>query len=1841
MDRINPSTNGNGKQQPPTKQDVMEARYKRLLFEEQMRLRVLERKQKRLLESSGFEAWEHIHAWSDVVSSFKGSDRDMVYPFSTAQDRRYGANWPFWRTWQEHARLRAASRLIYTLSPLASGAISAITSYVVGEGMQVKITGRHQDTPPEIIREAQFVMDEFVDSSEFAAFQQEYFTRSRRDGEAFVRQWPQDDGMVVLRILEPEAIIEPPGMSLDEASFGIITDPDDPLDVRGYWWEPNGVHSSGEEISSSEVSAVKENVDGTIKRGLPDFSFDTADLLRTTQRLLRNMGEGAAVRSAIAYIRQHALAPAAAVEDFVDSQADYTETRPFTGNQQSVIRLDAATVLDIDKGQEYQQGPTSENEGANVAVVQAMLRGVAVRWNAPEWVVSGDSSNQNMATAMVAESPFVKTCKRFQKKYGKIFQKLAEDFLRNWCRRRGGLRVGKNKYDWRTLSRLITVTITPPTVETRNRSEESQLNRTYIELGVKSRQTVSQEIGVEWQIEERNNEEYEQKHGEQGVAQKYRDDGSSEAGNVDQNPLAAMAGQQQGQQPGQDRQQQTPTGPEQPQGGGEDTGDLERFLDSLTESQRVRASRRPLVESPDSTTDSDDSDDDPEPFIVGDDITLPDEETLTEAGFTGTRQDSLGRHRCYSDGKPVPCSQEEKSARQQGRKDQERQRREAEYQALSQKPPAVHMGGEPEKARESLADMLGDLPAEQAVKLTGAPNGATVHVGTISWKPGAVEFSVFHPAIKDMHRTLFVNNNGELEMHNDIFFLQKKHRGSGMGLDAFSQEVAACAAAGVDKITTLAGKGGIMNGYYTWPRLGYDAKLDDSFLGKLHGFYLNDSKDHSKRFQQALRKAGVPEGEIVPRLKAILARGPRTVLDLMESEDGRALWKGAGYMTDMEFDLDPNSRSMKTLNGYLKSKGKDAIAVSPELAEKPRTASAERKRVAAEKNAKARQEREEASQRDAAQTEEITATYRNRAERHGLNFDDLSRSAASMRWYPSAYGLRGGSDAELLESSLSVAMEGLLKNRQIGYMQDAEYQPLRDAARKEVDPDGSKYGLGFDGLVARATGALSDPGQAISQAYSRAARYVDESQNEIRQRFSEIPDEVKKQAEEQYRISVQSSPIDPVEAFDSAYYWAAYHHRGQRTDTSEGRNFASGDGLERFLDSLTEQDLAEPGTQLLLESLHVKLLEKGQPFTGRVTDKLNRARCYVAGKPVPCHTKQHSAGKEDKEHSAAREHLSRVLSSPQSATPEDLHKLAASLTLLTAPEIEALRKEHGIRAGGPKEHLIKRVTEAAGKVLNLRHGYERQARAAGVPPKYVTDLAREEHARAVAWVKNGRKLVMAARGYYRSMRDTNLSRNMPAFRDGKGSSAIPELELIARGLQGEFPAILNGADETENAAILYDLLAAGGPGMPNREDSYREALGRAKEEKAKGLEDVPFDVTGEREFAGEPEFLREPGEEKMVEPVVPLPDKPKAAAKEPWQMTTSELVGYLDDNPDFAKKFDNKYPGGAFLAHSSFIKDAIKAGKEVPFEVRKEASALEDWEKTLPERIAAYKRVYQHRTLRPEEMEALKVGHRAAVQTAVATGKPVPDNVLADAGFTGTDALNRNWVNGKLVAKPEGAGKGTSLPDVPPAAASTPKPVRFQTGKALTPEQKKVVLDSVKDVYKDAGLKKTEIKGYNHDDDPIYGYPYSPDLFVRSDITGTKVRHFITLPDGKKAHPSELFPNLKQADIDRAIGEQDVAKRGKELRNDSRESRHAETKGDANQSYQRTNRAMNHSFLAKGPDGRIVRVDGTDAEDLQYFDERGYQRISDPVPSGTHAERKPTTAVDLSGYANLATKEAK
>jgi hypothetical protein len=146
-------------------------------------------------------------------------------------------------------------------------------------------------------------------------------------------------------------------------------------------------------------------------------------------------------------------------------------------------------------------------------------------------------------------------------------------------------------------------------------------------------------------------------------------------------------------------------------------------------------------------------------------------------------------------------------------------------------------------------------------------------------------------------------------------------------------------------------------------------------------------------------------------------------------------------------------------------------------------------------------------------------------------------------------------------------------------------------------------------------------------------------------------------------------------------------------------------------------------------------------------------------------------------------------------------------------------------------------------------------------------------------------------------------------------------------------------------------------------------------------------------------------------------------------------------------------------------------------------------------------------------------------------------DIHIDSPGFGPSAIPQVRVSG-IYSAPVAAESATPMAPDPLMAPEpdTGKAQRFEIGKKLSPEQKKAVLDTVQDRYKETGHQKVMV-GLNQFDEEIWRYPYDRERFVVSDITGAKLRHYIRLPDGKIAHPSEVFPNITQNDVINAVGE--------------------------------------------------------------------------------------------------------
>jgi hypothetical protein len=190
-------------------------------------------------------------------------------------------------------------------------------------------------------------------------------------------------------------------------------------------------------------------------------------------------------------------------------------------------------------------------------------------------------------------------------------------------------------------------------------------------------------------------------------------------------------------------------------------------------------------------------------------------------------------------------------------------------------------------AAERVATRLFHRPLDtwEYAGLAGAPDDAKVEVGASA---GKLYIELGDPVAAAYRAYYYVRRaEAQLVLANDGFHVHLRGwQGRGFGLHVFHRQVASASALGIHRIETVAGRRRDENGYYTWPRFGFESILP-------------------------------------ARLRRILPIGlehARTVLDLMECEKGRAWWREHGETIGVVFDLTPGSRSRRTLEQYVRTK---------------------------------------------------------------------------------------------------------------------------------------------------------------------------------------------------------------------------------------------------------------------------------------------------------------------------------------------------------------------------------------------------------------------------------------------------------------------------------------------------------------------------------------------------------------------------------------------------------------------------------------------------------------------------------------------------------------------------------------------------------------------------------------------------------------------------------------------------------------------------------------------------------------------------------------------------------
>lgn len=476
----------------------------------------LERRQKSADRRRVREDQQWVQPYLDLLAySQSAFDRGSWGP-ATIWQRKQGRNYPLFRTEQELALLRFPSRYLCGTNNYAIGMVNGLLGYILGSGITYRVgvkAGQDAKANADLVRSVQEVVDLILDENEWyggemPGLEDEATWRSFEDGEFIVLSFPLNNGMTQWRFAEPEQLTQPPGSDADEWSFGVHTRKADIQNPIGYYIAWNENTADGDELPADRVLHFRRNAKRTVKRGLPEFTFDTQDAVDEAAKLRSNMSEAAAQQASIVAVMKFKQGTQSEIQAVATGESDYWAPDPYRdGNQIGIRKSRRGTREYLPDSQEYTSGPAATNAEAHATVLSLLLRSVCVRWNMPEWFGSADAGQTNRANGMTAERNGVNRIIREQRRYCAAYRRLVWQAVEHYCRVRGV--AGKT---WEEVDGLLDLRAVAPEPVSQDPLTAAQVAAIEIPLGVNSRQNYMQDQGRDAKQVAADNEEWDAAH---------------------------------------------------------------------------------------------------------------------------------------------------------------------------------------------------------------------------------------------------------------------------------------------------------------------------------------------------------------------------------------------------------------------------------------------------------------------------------------------------------------------------------------------------------------------------------------------------------------------------------------------------------------------------------------------------------------------------------------------------------------------------------------------------------------------------------------------------------------------------------------------------------------------------------------------------------------------------------------------------------------------------------------------------------------------------------------------------------------------------------------------------------------------------------------------------------------------------------------------------------------------------------------------------------------------------------------------------------------------------------
>lgn len=796
-----------------------------------------------------------------------------------------------------------------------------------------------------------------------ATREQECYTRIPIDGEAFIRFFFRPNGDTIVRFIEPELVWNRIANEKDGWSFGIQHQMEPFEDVETIVNYCITVSRTGayEIVPASQILHLKGTyTPSTVKRGMPHFSYDTLNALERAAKLQRNVSSGAAIRSAIAMIWQYQRGTSSQIGSIAQQFQESAYSDPVTGQTRTTERIPPASIVRVGAGQEIATPPSERGNMIGwIEGVQGDLRQGGTASCSPEYW-TGNAENQNYASIREAGAPAVRNGRVEQAYFQMAFKRAVWQAI-NWAVRCRQLPEEVLQYCDLQVDLPDLIHREPidkaraDDIQIKNGTLSPQ---TSIRENGRDPEEEAKNI-VEWQQEMGGGGQGQPEPPSNGEGGGEVSDGESEGLGDDRfssgPPTAAEGDEEEDEGDNEDEEE----GNILPFDSGitESLTEAEKWEWEWGEYKRMQeaesyfktcerddkghcksegGSKEQTKIGDRRKKDEDDEEDDAKKW---DGVTVDQSEVSrgswreTEALTTWTFRDNDGTEwdqevileKGYlttpdpnADEVPVWrwVSSQNGWATDQGDwvLDKEEAREEGLNYASENDDPAVSREEDiydPERYKEA-REVFDDLDDDFTLSVLGIDDGhvqeksrvkkhETEYSDEEDLDAYGIEVNISHPKLSSCTRFFGIDADGNKFIKNELLVVKPMYRGEGLGTSIFASQVEQASKSGFSYIQTHAAgdKESTMNGYYTWPRLGYDQDLED----------LRRYEDSVSVYESAREK--FPES--------------RTVLDIMESPGGREWWKENGIdLRNARFDLREGSRSRQILASYLKEKGKSS-----------------------------------------------------------------------------------------------------------------------------------------------------------------------------------------------------------------------------------------------------------------------------------------------------------------------------------------------------------------------------------------------------------------------------------------------------------------------------------------------------------------------------------------------------------------------------------------------------------------------------------------------------------------------------------------------------------------------------------------------------------------------------------------------------------------------------------------------------------------------------------------------------------------------------------------------------